>query len=215
MRKNFNELESLIFKKFQGGIESVHYEDLDNYYDYYFDEDGDYNDYDDDEYKKIGTIRRLFKEFDKDYYKPIITDVGFAGEDYNYIEYTSKEDRYENLSPEEYLNMIRPYLRDLINDHKPTAELNDNNNNNNNNNNNRGEWKIQLTRTNKFISVKDFEDTRTIYSHSKPVELFMGSDTENIIDTLFNAILKTIHEAMKTSNERGSGFTHDSVELLL
>ena len=32
--------------------------------------------------------------------------------------------------------MIRPYLKDLINDHKPTAELNNNNNNSNNNNNN-------------------------------------------------------------------------------
>ena len=32
--------------------------------------------------------------------------------------------------------MIRPYLRDLINEHTPIMELNDNNNNNNNNNNN-------------------------------------------------------------------------------
>ena len=32
--------------------------------------------------------------------------------------------------------MIRPYLRDLINEHKPTVELNNNNNNNNSNNNN-------------------------------------------------------------------------------
>ena len=29
---------------------------------------------------------------------------------------------------------------------------------------------------NNFISVKDFEDTRTIYSASKPVEIFMGSN---------------------------------------
>ena len=40
------------------------------------------------------------------------------------MEYTSKRDRYENLSPEEYLNVIRPYLRDLTNEHKPTVELN-------------------------------------------------------------------------------------------
>ena len=38
------------------------------------------------------------------------------------MEDTSRGDRYENLSPKEYLNMIRPYLRDLINDHKPTTE---------------------------------------------------------------------------------------------
>ena len=39
--------------------------------------------------------------------------------------------------------MIRPYLGDLINEHKPIVELNNNNNHNdNNNNNNRAEWKI-------------------------------------------------------------------------
>ena len=100
-------------------------------------------------------------------------------------------------------------------------ELNKNNNNNNNNNNNsnnnnsyRAEWKIQLIIKNNFIFVKDFEDTQTIFSASIQVEIFMGSDTENIIDTLFNTILNKIQEAMETSNERVSGFTHDSVELL-
>ena len=44
----------------------------------------------------------------------------------------SKADRYENLSPKEYLNVIKPYLRNLINDHKTVMELNNNNNNNNN-----------------------------------------------------------------------------------
>ena len=67
---------------------------------------------------------------------------------------------------------------------------------------------------NNFISVKDFEDTRTIYSASETVEIFMGSDTENIIDTLFNTNLNKIQQAMETSNERGSRFTHDSVGLL-
>ena len=37
--------------------------------------------------------------------------------------------------------MIRPYLRDLINDHISTMELN-NNNSNNNNDTDRAEWKI-------------------------------------------------------------------------
>ena len=36
------------------------------------------------------------------------------------MEYMSRGDRYENLSPKRYLDMIRPYLRDLITDHKPT-----------------------------------------------------------------------------------------------
>ena len=83
-----------------------------------------------------------------------------------------------------------------------------------NNNYSRVEWKIQWIIKNDLISVKDFENTRTIYSASKPVEIFMDSDTENIVDTLFNTISNRVQEAMETSNERGSGFTHDSVELL-
>ena len=42
----------------------------------------------------------------------------------------------------------------------------------------------------------------------------MCSDIENIIDTLFNTILNRIQEATETSNERGSGFTHERVGLL-
>ena len=112
--------------------------------------------------------------FDRDYFKSIRTDGGFAGRNNNYIEYTSKGDRYENLSPEEYLDMIRSYLRDLINDHKPTEELNneDNDDDDNNNNNNKAEWKIQLTMQIKYISSKNVEDTRTIYTKSEPVEMF-------------------------------------------
>ena len=74
IRKNFNELEkSLMFKKFHGNIDSVDYDDLDNY-NYNFDFA------DDDEYRKIGSIRTLFKEFDRDYFKPIRTDDGFCRE---------------------------------------------------------------------------------------------------------------------------------------
>ena len=42
--------------------------------------------------------------------------------------------------------MIRPYLRDLINKHKPIEELN--NNNNNNNDIDRGEWKKSVMNDN-------------------------------------------------------------------
>ena len=71
--------------------------------------------------------------------------------------------------------MIRPYLADLINEHKPTVELNNNNNNNNknnnssnnnnnnNNNNNCAEWKIQLAMQNSCISSTSFGKNRTIY----------------------------------------------------
>ena len=231
IRKNFNELtKSLRFKRFHGNIDSVNYEDLDNY-------DYNYDFADDDEYTKTESIRTLFKELDSDYYKPIRNDGGFAERNNNYIEYMSKGDRYENLLPKEYLNLIRSYLRDLIYKHKPTVELNDdnnsnsnssnnnsnnsNNNNSNNNNadntdntdNNRAEWKIQLTMQNSYISTRRFEETRTIYTKSEPVESFMGSNTEDVFDRLFNMLLQRFQHAQETSYNRGSEFIPDSVEL--
>ena len=94
-----------------------------------------------------------------------------------------------------------------MNERKPRMELNNNNNNNNsnnknsnnnNNNNNdtdRAEWKIQLAMQNSCISTRCFEETRTIYTKSEPVEFFMGSNTEDVIDTLFNTLLQRFQRA--------------------
>ena len=132
--------------------------------------------------------------------------------------------------------MIRPYLKDLIDEHKPTVELNNNNDNNDNNNNNnnndsnsnsnnnsdnnsnsnsnRVEWKIQLTMENSCISTKSFEETSTIYTKSEPVEIFMGNKIEDVTDRLFNTLLQRFQNAQETSNERGRKFIADSVEIL-
>ena len=95
-------------------------------------------------------------------------------------------------------------------------ELNNNNNKNNNNNNNndddddddddddRAEWKIQSSIPSSCISTISFEETRTICWKSEPVEIFMGSGTENVIDTIFNTILQRFQRE----------FIPDSVELL-
>ena len=102
--KNLTELkkkQNLRFKIFHGDFDSVNYDDLNNY-------DDNYDFANDDEYREIGSIRTLFKQFD--------SDQSFAGRRNNYIEYKNKGDRYENLSPTEYLKTIRPYLRDLINE---------------------------------------------------------------------------------------------------
>ena len=74
----------------------------------------------------------------------------------------------------------------MINDHKPTKELT---NRASNNDSERGEWKMQLLMQNNCISTKDFDETRTIYSASKPVEIFVGNDTNDTIDRLFYTLL--------------------------
>ena len=122
---------------------------------------------------------------------------GFAGRRNNYAEYISKGDDNKNLSPEEYLDIIRPYLNDLINDHKAS-----------------GEWKIQLVMLNRCISSKNYEETRDMYSASNNIEIFMGSNTNDAIDTLCNTKLQRFQEAKETSFERGSEFVSENVDLL-
>ena len=90
--------------------------------------------------------------------------------------------------------MIRPYLRDLLNEHKPTVELN---NNSNNNNNNKAEWKIQLQMHIKCISTKSFENKCTMNPKSEPVEIFMGSNTKDVIDKLFSTKISKITRNIK------------------
>ena len=101
----------------------------------------------------------------------------------------------------------------MINKHKQIERLN-NNNNNNNNNTDRGEWKIMLSMYIKCISTRSFNETRTVHPKSKQVEVYMGSDTENMINTLFNTLLQNFQRIQETSNKRGSEFITDSVELL-
>ena len=42
----------------------------------------------------------------------------------------------------------------------------------------------------------------------------MGSNTKDVIDKLFNTLLQRFQKSQETSNERGSKFFTDSVELL-
>ena len=60
----------------------------------------------------IGDIRNIFENVEKYYHKP-----GRVGNFWsnNYIEYESNGDRNKTLSAEEYLDKIRPYLKDIIN----------------------------------------------------------------------------------------------------
>ena len=63
------------------------------------------------------------------------------------------------------------------------------------------------------ISTKHFKDTRTIYTKSELIEIFMGCNTNDVIDRLFDTTLKRFQKAIKTSIKR-SEFNHESVGLL-
>ena len=138
-----------------------------------------YYDYDDDKYKGISDIKGLFDlSNDKDYYKPIIVKSAFKN---RYVKYESNGDKDKILTPNEYLDMIRPYLVNMINDHK-----------------NKGEWKIQLTAVINFISFKlDSDETRTMYTRSINVEIMTGSDTNEAIKKLCESLLQKYQKKIR------------------
>ena len=118
----------------------------------------------DDDFIGIENVQDLFKI---SIYKPTIVKSGYNN---NYIEYRSKGDKL--LTIEEYLNLIEPYLRELINDHK-----------------NKSKWKIQLTAKINFISLRPGSDeTRVMHTRSANKELMNGSDTDEIINELFRSL---------------------------
>ena len=53
-----------------------------------------------------------------------------------------------------------------------------------------------------------------MHPKSKQVEVYMGSDTEYVINTLFNTLSQNFQLIQETSNQRGSEFIPNSVELL-
>ena len=129
----------------------------------------------------------------EDYYKPIIVNGAFNN---NYIQYEIKEDKDKILTISEYLNKIRPYLVDMINEHK-----------------NQSEWKIQLSAEINFISSKpDSDETRIMHTKSDNIEIMIGSDKNEVIEDLFKSLLQGYQENLE-EKMRGSEFILDGVNL--
>ena len=70
--------------------------------------------------------------------------------------------------------MIRPYLRDMINDYKAPMELKAHSGNKVIDYETQfGEWKIQLTMRTNSVPSKDFGETRTMHLKSDNIEVLM------------------------------------------
>ena len=110
-------------------------------------------------YEADKILRDLYFTFDpeKDHYEPKKTVDAFNN---NYIQYESIGDKDKTLTIKEYLDMIRPYLSNMINDHKT-----------------QGEWKIHLIIAIKFISSKDSTETHTMHTKHDNIQIMMGSET--------------------------------------
>ena len=64
-----------------------------------------------------------------------------------------------------------------------------------------------------LFSSKDSEETRTTYSKNDNIEVMIGSETDEIIEDLFDSFLQR-HQKKLEESMRGSEFAFDNVDLL-
>ena len=64
-----------------------------------------------------------------------------------------------------------------------------------------------------FLSSKDSEETRPMYSPSNNIEVIMGAETDKIIKDLFVSLLQRYQKSLEES-ARGSEFVFDNVDSL-
>ena len=137
----------------------------------------------------IENIRDLFSILD---YEPLLIKTGF---DNNYLEYMSNGNN--SLSFNEYLELIKPYLYDLINVYKA-----------------KGEWKLQLSAEISFVSQKpDSNEIHTMYTRSTPEEITIGSETEEVAENLIMSILQKYQDNLQ-NKMKGSDFIFNGINYL-
>ena len=141
-------------------------------------------------------IRNLFQYEQEDYYKPVTVGNIWSN---SYIEYESNGDRNKTLLVEEYLNTIRPYVKDIITNIKKSDR-----------------WKIQLTISINFISSKDNDEEPVMHSESDNIEFMVNDQVGEVIEALFESLLNRYQIRLETSVilYLGSDFIFDCVYLL-
>ena len=139
-------------------------------------------------------MRTIFEQqYGKDYYKPKSVSNFWNN---NHIGYKSNGDRNRNLSLGEYLNKIKPYLRDII------IYLQ-----------NSDTWEVQLTVAINFISSKDAEEECIMHPKSSNIKSTSYNDVNKVVDELFDSICSRYQGNSETSM-RGSDFIFDSVQMV-
>ena len=87
--------------------------------------------------------------------------------------------------------MIRPYLRDMINDHKTPMKFKVHSYDKVFDYERQfGAWKINLKIRINSIQSRNFKETRTMHSTSNNMEILIGSETDDVIDELFESLLQ-------------------------
>ena len=106
------------------------------------------------------------------------------------------------------------FLRDIINDHKTLTKLKVHSRDEVIDYETQfGERKIQSTMLINFISSKDSRETRTMRTKRDNIGIMMGSETDDILDELFESLLQRYQEGLGEPMTVGE-FVFDNVNLL-
>ena len=116
--------------------------------------------------------------------------------DGGYTLYKSRGDNDGRLSIDEYFNIIRPYLRDVIDNHKA-----------------KDKWKMELATRIIFVSFIDANETHVIHTKTDNIEIMSGIETSDAINVLFKSFFKRYQEGLEIKMKRRS-FTFESIDLL-
>ena len=98
----------------------------------------------------------------KNIYYKLVRVINFWSN--NYIEYENNSNRNKTLSLEEYLNKIRPYLKDIINNLKKSDKQ-----------------KIQLAISINSISFIDNDEERVMHLKGDNMEIMMNDEADKVI----------------------------------
>ena len=144
--------------------------------------------YRDDDYANIDDIEYIFGDIDN-YYAPVVSSSLFNN---GYQRYHLRGDGMRNMSVNEYLNEIEPYLRQLIDVNKVY------------------EQKLQLDIRFTMVHVDD-KRRITHFSRSDNIICIPSSDTNEILNELLTSLYEKHQEDLQSSRTSRS-FSYESVE---
>ena len=121
--------------------------------------------------KLIRDLRTLFEQ-EKDYYKSERAS-NFWND--NYIDFESNGDKNRNLWLVEYLNKIKPYLRNIIIDLQ-----------------NSDTWKNPLTIAINLISLKNAKEERLMHSRNKNIKFTLYSVSNELLMNYLSHFVQNI-----------------------
>ena len=116
------------------------------------------------------------------------------------IIYKRRGDKDKNPSIEQYLDMIKPYLTDLINENNAIKTSSK-------------EWKIQINMHMNFVSSNDTGEFRTVFAWSDNEEINLGNETDDVVKRLINSFFNNYQKEELILRNR-SNFIFESVGLL-